>query len=145
MVQLPAGGDPAGLLRAVRRGPRKKLEDVARALIGKGPRTGGIHRSHGAEDAVSSADFLRDGGASAEEALETVHVLESNWDTVRVFRRCRPRWITGFHAPVYDGIEAAELHHAIVLLDIPPSDVPSLLDGVDVMVGATRQARSEEP
>lgn len=73
-----------------------------------------------------------------------MHVLDSNWDTVRVFRRCRPRWITGFHAPVYDGIEASELHHAVRLLGIARSEVPALLDGIDVMVSATREARSEE-
>ncbi|MGH8039286.1 MAG: hypothetical protein ACREPD_16225 [Stenotrophomonas sp.] len=87
-------------------------------------------------------DFLRDGGNSAD-ADEVIHVLGENWDAVRVFRRCRPRWITGFHAPVYDGIEATEIRAATSLLGIRRTDIPDLLDRVDVLIRTTREARSE--
>ena len=41
-----------------------KTQAVARALIGKGPRSDGADRNHEPAGAVSAADFLRDGAAA---------------------------------------------------------------------------------
>lgn len=91
-------------------------------------------------------DFLRDGGSQQEDDEEDQHdlidVLEENWTIVAVFRRCKPSWITGMHAPVYDGLAAQEIEAAARMLQVPVSDYEDLLDGLDVMVDATRRARS---
>ncbi|MCL1550458.1 DUF1799 domain-containing protein [Xanthomonas nasturtii] len=143
MVHLPAGGDPAGLFRAVRRRPRKKLEAVARALIGKGPRTGGQDQDDEEPDlTVSAADFLRDGG-NPEKAVELIEVLQENWQAVMVFRQCRAHWVTGMHAPIYDGITAMELEAAARLHRIAPSAYDDLVACIAVLVQTTRQARNE--
>ena len=75
--------------------------------------------------------------------MEEVEVFAENWNAVMVFRRCRPSWLTGMHAPLYDGIPALEIESAIRLLQIPPQDQPEILACVDVMVAATRSAYSE--
>ncbi|MBA0448670.1 hypothetical protein D7Y61_15260 [Stenotrophomonas maltophilia] len=142
MVDLPAERHPPGLLGAVRRSPRKKLQAVARALVGKGPRTGGSDRDHEPDSAVSATDFLRDGG-NAEAAVEAIEVLFFNWTAVAVFQRCRPQWITGMHAPVYDGISATEISAAAGLLGVEREEYPDLLFCLDVLIQATREARSE--
>ncbi|RFF44208.1 DUF1799 domain-containing protein [Xanthomonas campestris] len=143
MVHLPAGSNPAGLFRAVRRRPRKKLEAVARALIGKGPRTGGQDQDDEEPDlAVSAADFLRDGG-NPEAAVEVIEVLQENWQAVMVFRQCRAHWISGMHAPIYDGITAMELEAAARLHRIAPIAYDDLVACIAVLVQATRQARNE--
>ncbi len=62
-----------------------------------------------------------------------------------VFKQCRPAWITGMHQPVYDGIPALEIAAAARLHQVPRRDYPDLIECIDVLVGATRQARSETP
>lgn len=71
-------------------------------------------------------------------------MLPENWTIVAVFRRCRPSWITGMHAPVYDGIAAREIEAAARLLQVDPTEYEDLLAGIDVMVNATSAARSEK-
>jgi hypothetical protein len=69
-------------------------------------------------------------------------VLEENWTIVAVFRRCKPSWLTGMHAPIYDGLTAQEIEAAVRLLQVPPTEYEDLLAGLDVMVDATRRARN---
>ena len=89
-------------------------------------------------------DFLRDGGSTRPEpGVEDIEVLDENWSIVAVFRRCRPNWITGMHAPLYDGLAALEIEAAARLNQVPADDYPDLLWGIDVMVRATREARNE--
>lgn len=80
---------------------------------------------------------MRDGG-DPESNIETVDVLEENWDTVQVFMQCRPQWLTGFHAPVYAGVTAQELEAALRLLQIPSTDHPDVISGIRVMVEETK-------
>lgn len=70
-------------------------------------------------------------------------MFAENWDAVMVFRRCRPSWLTGMHAPMYDGIPALEIESAFRLLQIPMYRQPGILADVDVMVSAVREAYSE--
>lgn len=86
--------------------------------------------------------ILRDGGNS-ETALELIEVLEENWQAVMVFRQCRAHWVTGMHAPIYDGITAMELEAAARLHRIPPSAYDDLVACIEVLVQTTRQARNE--
>lgn len=60
-----------------------------------------------------------------------------------VFRRCRPNWITGMHAPVWDGIAATEIRAAALLERVPRGDYPDLLWALDTLIAATREARAE--
>lgn len=60
-----------------------------------------------------------------------------------MFRRCRPSWLTGMHAPLYDGIPALEVESATRLLQVPIDQIPDVLAGIDIMVGAVRAAYSE--
>ncbi|MCR6661824.1 MAG: DUF1799 domain-containing protein [Luteimonas sp.] len=123
MVGLPAVSDLPGVPRAVRSRPRKKLQDVARALSGKGQRTGGVDRGHVPDATVSAADFLRDGGdADADPEVEIVEVLEDNWIAVQVFRNCKPEWLTGMHAPFYAGISSQEIESTARLLGVATDD-----------------------
>lgn len=62
-----------------------------------------------------------------------------------MFRRCRPSWITGLHAPVYDGIAATEIRSAALLLRVPRNDYPDLLWALDILIAATREARRSNP
>lgn len=75
--------------------------------------------------------------------MEEIQILRENWTTVMVFRRCRPSWLTGMHAPLYDGIPALEVEAAIRLLQVPSDEVMEVMAGIDAMVSATRDAYSE--
>ena len=75
--------------------------------------------------------------------MEEIQILRENWTTVMVFRRCRPSWLTGMHAPLYDGIAALEVEAAIRLLQVSPEEVPDVIEGIDVMVSTVREAYSE--
>lgn len=72
-------------------------------------------------------------------------MLEENWQAVTVFRRCRPSWVTGMHAPVYDGIAAVEIDAAARLYCIPTADYPDLLFALDVLITETRLVRAKKP
>ncbi|WP_295937109.1 DUF1799 domain-containing protein [uncultured Xanthomonas sp.] len=85
---------------------------------------------------------MRDGGTT-EDAAEQVDVLEENWQALMVFRQCRPQWITGMHAPLYDGISALEIEAAARLHRVAEDDYPDLIASIEVLVRATRQARNE--
>ncbi|EMT5435851.1 hypothetical protein WMR10_001400 [Stenotrophomonas maltophilia] len=60
-----------------------------------------------------------------------------------MFQRCRPQWVTGMHAPVYDGISATEIRAAAYLIGVEREEYPDLLFCLDVLIQATREARSE--
>jgi len=47
------------------------------------------------------------------------------------------------HAPVYDGISATEIHAAAHLIGVERDEYPDLLFCLDVLIQATREARSE--
>ncbi|MBA2128457.1 hypothetical protein EF148_03225 [Stenotrophomonas maltophilia] len=111
-------------------------------MIGKGPRSDGADRNHEPAGAVSAADFLRDGGGG-EELPSLIPVLEENWTAVQLFTRCKPRWITGMHAPIYDGIEAREIQAAACLLGIDQRELPDLMPSLDVLIGTTATAHRE--
>lgn len=85
---------------------------------------------------------MRDGG-NPEKAVELIEVLQENWQAVMVFRQCRAHWISGMHAPIYDGITAMELEAAARLHCIAPSAYDDLVACIAVLVQATRQARNE--
>ncbi|WDM66857.1 DUF1799 domain-containing protein [Xanthomonas cucurbitae] len=70
-------------------------------------------------------------------------MLEENWQAVMVFRQCRAHWVTGMHAPIYDGITAMELEAAARLHRVPPSAYDDLVACIAVLVQTTRQARNE--
>lgn len=94
---------------------------------------------------VSGADFLRDGGCDPDDADAPIEipVLEDNWDAVQVFQQCQPVWITGLHAPIYQGISALELQAAMRLEGIQPNAAPDVIAGVRLMERTTRQIHSE--
>ncbi|HDS1579981.1 TPA: DUF1799 domain-containing protein [Stenotrophomonas maltophilia] len=111
-------------------------------MIGRGPRADGSDRSNEPGGVVSAADFLRDGGGG-QEPPSAIPVLDENWEVVQLFVRCKPRWITGMHAPVYDGIEAREIQAAAYLLGIAPHLLPDLMPSLDVLIGTTAMAHRE--
>ncbi|RXK69808.1 hypothetical protein ERT44_02650 [Stenotrophomonas sp. MA5] len=111
-------------------------------MIGRGPRTDGADRNHEPDGVVSAADFLRDGGGG-EEPPSVIPVLDENWEVVQLFVRCKARWITGMHAPVYDGIEAREIQAAACLQGIAPHLLPDLMPSLDVLIGTTAMAHRE--
>lgn len=47
------------------------------------------------------------------------------------------------HTPLYDGIAAQEIESAIRLLQIPFDAIAEVLEGIDVMVAATRSAYTD--
>jgi len=72
-----------------------------------------------------------------------VDVLEENWQAVMVFRQCRAQWVTGMHAPIYDGISAIEIEAAARLHRVEPAAYADLVACIEVLVQATRQARND--
>ncbi|WP_165780988.1 DUF1799 domain-containing protein [Stenotrophomonas lactitubi] len=69
--------------------------------------------------------------------------MDENWEVVQLFVRCKPRWITGMHAPVYDGIDAREIQAAAFLQGIAPHLLPDLMSSLDVLIGTTAMAHRE--
>lgn len=69
-------------------------------------------------------------------------MLEENWLTVQVFRRCKPQWL-GTLKPVYAGIASTEIESACRLLKVPPDSWDEISEGVQVMEQATAAAYRE--
>lgn len=72
-----------------------------------------------------------DGDHSQEHEVE---VFEENWNTVSVFMRCQPTWVSaGLAGARYGGISAMEVEAVCRLQQLPPEEWPRICEGIGVM------------
>lgn len=59
-----------------------------------------------------------------------MEVLPCNWDALRVYQYCNQQVVGGGFGVVHLGIAAVEVRAAVVLLRLPCTRWPDILDGV---------------
>lgn len=90
--------------------------------------------------------FLRPGGTDASTTAiddDTVEVLDSNWNTVAVFRRCT--WTLAGMNGERVGIAGQEIRSVCSLARIPRAEWPGILDGIVLVMVPTFLEAKKQP
>ncbi|MDC8012942.1 hypothetical protein [Tahibacter soli] len=83
--------------------------------------------------------FERQGAGPLGDSTE-IDVLESNWNTVIVYRDCQWSTASGVNGLVFLGISAAEIHTAAVMHRVPADEWPRVLFGIQQIMVPTARA-----